>query len=128
MKISTFAPALLAVFAAASFAQDAATNNSQDPANARDDAAIPHVSPDWATSDTDKDGKLSISEAETAFPDLDLSDANADGYVNQSEVEAGLDGLQFSANGYSGGNAYISEGEYDLIVSKMESADADSQN
>jgi hypothetical protein len=128
MKISTFVPALLAVCATAAFAQDAATNNAQDPANARDDAAIPHTSPDFATSDTDKDGKLSISEAQTAFPDLTLSDANGDGFVNQSEVEAGLDGLEFSANGYSGGNAYISEGEYDLIVSQMESDDADSQN
>jgi hypothetical protein len=117
MKISTFAPALLAVLATASFAQAPA------------DEAAPHAAPDFATSDTDKDGKLSISEAEAALPDLDLTDANADGYVNQSEVEAGIEGLQFSASGYSGGNAYISEGEYDLIVSQMDSADdADAQN
>jgi hypothetical protein len=123
MKISTFAPALLAVFATASFAQDAPTS-TQD---AGADAAA-HSSPDFATSDTDKDGKLSISEAQTAWPDLEITDSNADGFVNQSEVEAGMDGLEFSANGYSGGNAYISEGEYDLIVSQMESDATDSRN
>lgn len=116
MKISTFAPALLAVFATASFAQAPASEEA------------PYTSPDFATSDTDKDGKLSMSEAQAAFPDLELTDSNADGFVNQSEVEAGIEGLQFSANGYSGGNAYISEGEYDLIVSQMESEAADSQN
>jgi hypothetical protein len=73
----------------------------------------------FTTADADKDGILSIAEAQKALPNLGLADKNADGFVNQSEVEEVLDGLKFSEKGYTGGSALVSEGEFELLVSTM---------
>lgn len=83
-----------------------------------DDSAASH--PDFASADTDKDGLLSIEEVNVAMPDLNITDENGDGFVNQSEVEVAISGLAFESEGYTGGSSLVSESEYDLIVSKLD--------
>lgn len=92
--------------------------DAQDTAAA--EAGVPSgAHPDFASADTDKDGLLSVEEAQAAMPDLAITDENGDGFVNQSEVETAVNGLAFESEGYTGGSSLVSEAEYDLIVSKL---------
>ena len=72
---------------------------------------------DFATADTDQDGRLSIAELQVVMPDVTINDEDGDGYVSQGEAEAGISGLAFSSGDATGD---IGEEEYDEIVAMMD--------
>lgn len=141
MKLTILAPAALLLLSGSVFAQDTAAGDAAaggiaDPAidspsttDYEDSSDVTSADdgtpPDFATADADKDGLLSISEVQAAMPDLVIEDENGDGFVNQSEVEAAVTGLAFESEGYTGGSSLVSEAEYDLIVSHLDTDDAD---
>lgn len=70
----------------------AATGTAQSQANAQGAA---HAS--FATADTNKDGKLSVSELKIVMPGVMIKDEDSDGYVSQAEAEASIAGLSFTS-------------------------------
>jgi hypothetical protein len=138
MKLTTLAPAALLLLAGGVFAQDAGDaaaggiadsteTESQldtgvdstlegDTAGADLDAsASAHA--DFATADSDADGKLSVAELQAVMPDVTITDSDADGYVSQSEAEASISGLAFDSGD---GSEAIDEADYDTILSALE--------
>lgn len=123
MKLKTFAPVALILFAGTAFAQDAekrakeagatprdqtntrvAQGTAQSQANAQGGA---HAS--FATADTNKDGKLSLSELKVVMPSIMITDTDSDGFVSQSEAQAAISGLaleDYEADGDIGADQY----------------------
>jgi len=83
--------------------------------------AYAQEAPDFGSADTDRDGMLSVQEAQVAFPDLIIVDSNGDGMLNQDEVEAAVPGLTFSPDGAPAEEgATVGEAEYQRIVQAVE--------
>jgi hypothetical protein len=71
---------------------------------------------DFATADTNKDGKLNVSEFKVVMPSAMIKDSDNDGYVSQAEAEAAISGLAFTSGNDSDD---IDATDYREIVAMM---------
>lgn len=77
--------------------------------------------PEFTQADKDKDGKLSIEEAQAALPELEITDENGDGVVNLAEARKSVEGLQLPTSIQADEEtAPVGMNEYRLIVQAME--------
>lgn len=139
MKMKALAHVALMLFAGAAIAQDAGPSPStqsqalpgqQSPQSQSDQraqqgqqrpstsssTAASGAANSFASADSDKDGKLSVSELQRVMPSVTITDADGDGYVSQAEAEAGIAGLAFEGGS---GSDDIGEEEYGQIVALM---------
>lgn len=131
MKLTALAPAALLLIAGTAMAQDTTAPTDQSQSTFGGASTLGGDSPsygahaDFATADTDQDGRLSVAELQSVMPDVTIDDADGDGYVSQSEAEAGIQGLAFSSGDADGD---IGEEQYDEIVALMDSDDSGSSS
>jgi len=80
---------------------------------------LAEVPTEFSDVDSNGDGALSISEAETALADVSFEDMNGDGMLNPAEAEAAIEGLTiYTTEDKSTG--LITEAEYQLIVAALQ--------
>lgn len=83
--------------------------------------------PEFQEADKDKDGVLSVEEANEALPELEFADDNGDGLVNHAEAEKSIEGLVLPMQGQSEDKtrAPVGMAEYRMIVQVMETRSSD---
>lgn len=74
------------------------------------------TAPDFQEVDTNSDGILNTTEANTALPALGLTDGNQDGVISKADVKKVLPDIEFEADDQSA----IGSSEYQQIVQVME--------
>lgn len=80
---------------------------------------LAEVPTEFSEVDSDGDGALSISEAETALADVSIEDVNGDGMLNPAEAEAAIEGLTIYTT-EDKATGLITEAEYQLIVAALQ--------
>jgi hypothetical protein len=79
---------------------------------AQDKPAIP----EFATIDKDKDGFLSIKEAQLLFPSLTIADVVMDGLLSKREAELALPGLVYDNDNHEDDTQIVGPDEYLLMA------------
>lgn len=85
--------------------------------------ALAEVPAEFSEVDSNGDGALSISEAETALADVSIEDMNGDGMLNPAEAEAAIEGLTIYTT-EDKATGLVTEAEYQLIVSAVQARDS----
>jgi len=68
--------------------------------------------PAFSTIDKDKDGALSIMEAQLLFPSLTITDVEMDGLLSKKEAELALPGLVYSNDNHEDDTQLVGPDEY----------------
>lgn len=74
------------------------------------------VIPEFAAIDKDKDGFLSIKEAQLLFPSLTITDVEMDGLLSTKEAETALPGLVYSNDSHEDDTKLVGPEEYTLMA------------
>ncbi len=74
------------------------------------------VVPEFAVVDKDKDGVLSISEAQLLFPSLEIEDVVTDGLLSKKEAERAMPGLVYSDDNHEDDTKLVGADEYILMA------------
>jgi hypothetical protein len=74
------------------------------------------VIPDFSVIDKDKDGALSIMEAQLLFPSLTITDVEMDGLLSKKEAELALPGLVYSNDNHEDDTKLVGPEEYTLMA------------
>ena len=98
MKILTIQLCAVSIISAASFAQDKP------------------VIPEFSVIDKDKDGALSIMEAQLLFPSLTITDVEMDGLLSKNEAELALPGLVYTNDNHEDATKLVGPEEYTLMA------------
>ena len=72
--------------------------------------------PEFAAIDKDKDGVLSITEAQLLFPSLEIVDVVMDGFLSMKEAKLALPGLVYNNDNHEDDNQLVGPEEYSLMA------------
>jgi hypothetical protein len=77
--------------------------------------SLPSV-PAFNAIDKDKDGYLSIKEAQLLFPSLTITDVEMDGLLSKKEAELALPGLRYTNDNHEDDTKIVGPKEYILMA------------